>query len=239
MFDETTSVETLEVAEPVETNEDLGEEETEIADQSSDEGTSNKTSQDSAFAELRRRAEEAERRAEQFENEIADLRFVQEARANAIQQLTGEENAEYSAIAESLGIDVEDVMATISSAEANATLKAENERLKEQVSNIDRERRLDTALATLNKLDPNLTNDEIVKMLGYDGVNGLTVEDGYYAVKARSIMNSQTPPKEIGKLNNSEPVDKDFISKAECDAMTPEQQRANYKLIIASMPKWK
>lgn len=243
MFDENTSVEMQEVAEPVEeTNEDLGAEETEIADQSSEEVSTEetgKTDRDSAFAEMRRAREEAERQAREAQEELATFRAKQEARQNALTRLSGgKKNAELEALADSLGIDVEDVMATLEAEERVANLEEENKRLRQQAQDTETERLLDQALATLDKLDSKLTSEEIEKILGYVGVNNMTVEDGYYAVKAREIMTKPQAPKPIGKLNSNEPIEKEYYTEAEVDAMTPSQQRANYEKIIRSMSKW-
>ena len=243
MFEENPSVETQEVAEPVEeTNEDLGAEETEIADQSSEEVSTEetgKTDRDSAFAEMRRAREEAEKEAREAREELSKLRTQQEARQTALNRLTGgRQNAELEALADSLGIEVDDVIATLEAEERTANLQAENERLKKQVDGIATERRLDQALATLEKLDPTLSSEEIEKILGFDGVNGMTVEDGYYAVKARKIMTTPQPPKPIGKLNTNEPMERDFYTSAEVDAMSESQQRANWRTILKSMSKW-
>ncbi len=239
MFDDYESVETQEVAEPVEeTNEDLGAEETEIADQSSESVESGKTDRDSAFAEMRRAREEAEKEAREAREQYNALLAQQTARQNAINKLTGgRKNADLEAIAESVGLEVEEVIATLEEEEATERLKQENELLTQRINNIELERRLDSALVELEKLDPNLSEDDISKVLKFAD-SGLSIEDGYYAVKAREINTKATPPKEIGKLNQSKPLEKDFFTEKEVDAMSEAEQRANYQKIIRSMSRW-
>ena len=225
--DENLSVETEEVAEPLEEQtEDLSEENQNVADSDSQgEDTENgKTSQDSAFAEMRRARAEAERQAQEAREELESLKAEQEARQKALSKLSGgRENAELEALAESLGIDVEDVI---------QTLEAETSQAR-----VETERRLDSALNELEKLDSKLTEDDISNVLMYVD-KGLSTEDAYYAVKAKEINTKAIPPKPIGKLNQSKPIEKDFYTEAEVDAMTPQQQRANYKVIMRSMSKW-
>lgn len=240
MFEENPSVETQEVAEPVETNEDLGAEETEIADQSSEQGVADtgKTDQDSAFADMRRAREQAEKEAREYKEELEFLKAQQEARHNALSRLSGgKQNAELEALADSLGLEVEDVIATLESEERTARLQQENELLNQQLNHIETERRLDLALAELSKLDQSLSNEEIQSVLKYAD-SGLTVEEGYYAVKGREIATKSTPPKEIGKINQTKPIEKEFFSEKEVDAMSEAEQRANYEKIIRSMSRW-
>jgi hypothetical protein len=241
MFEENTGVEEMEFAEPSEEQaEDLGEEEQETAepvseDESADSG---KTPSDSAFAEMRRAREQAERDAREAREQLEALQAEQQARQRALDRLSGgRENAELEALADSLGIDVEDVIATLQAEEAQARIQQENEILKKQLANVENERKLDNALVEMNALDPNLSDEDRIKILEYAD-KGLSIEDGYYAVKAREINTRATPPKEIGKIGERTPVEKDFYTEAEVDAMTPEQQEANYEVILRSMGRW-
>lgn len=244
MFEEeNVSVETEEVAEPLdnEQTEDLSEENQNVADsdsQGEDTENSGKTSQDSAFAEMRRARAEAERQAQEAREQLDAYKAEQEARQKALNKLSGgRENAELEALAESLGIDVEDVIQTLEAETSQARVEQENEVLKAQLNKVETERRLDSTLNELEKLDSKLTEDDISNVLMYVD-KGLSTEDAYYAVKAKEINTKAIPPKPIGKLNQSKPMEKEFYTEAEVDAMTPQQQRANYKAIMRSMSKW-
>lgn len=242
MFDEeNTGVEEMEFAEPSEeVAEDLGEED-QMPAESDSEGEvaeSGKTSQDSAFAEMRRAREEAEREAREAREELEAFRAEQEARRRALDRLSGgRENAELEALADALGIEVEDVMATLEAEQAQATMQQENERLKQQLAEVETERRLDSVLTELKGLDPNLSEEDTLKILEYAD-NGLSVEDGYYAVKAKEINTRATPPKEIGKIGETKPLEKDFFTEAEVNAMTSEEKSRNWEKIMASLPRW-
>lgn len=235
MFDdETTGVEEMEFAEPSEEEvaEDLGEEDQTVAE--SDSEGEGKTSQDSAFAEMRRAREEAEREAREAREELEAFRAEQEARQRALDRLSGgRENAELEALADALGIEVEDVIATLEAEREQASMQAENERLKQQLADVETERRLDSALTELKSIDPNLSEEDTMKILEYAD-KGLSVEDGYYAVKAREINTRATPPPEIGKIGETKPIEKEYFTEAEIDAMTSEQLTKNWKKIMAS-----
>lgn len=240
MLDENLSVENQEVAEPeIESTEDLGVEEQEVAEPGSPEGeTGKKTDTDSAFAEMRRAREAAEREALQAREELEQLRAAQKARQDALERLTGKENADIEALADSLGLEVSDVIATLDAEQQTASLRLENERLSKQLEEAQTERALDNALAELNALDNNLKENDISKILSYVD-KGLSVEDSYYAVKAREINTRPISAKEIGGIHDKDVGEKEYYSEKEVDAMTPEQQRANYEAILRSMSRWK
>jgi len=236
MADYETSVETQEVAEPVETTEDLGVEVQDIANSDSDqdevssEPTSGKTERDSAFAEMRRAKDQAER-------ELAQFKAEQEARANALERLTGRKDAELEALADSLGIEVEDVIATIQADQRQATLEAELEMYKAKEKEANDKLALTEALNDLEKIEKGLPEETVYNILGYAD-KGMSIEDAYYAVKGKEIATKAIPPKEIGKVNSNKPMEKDFITKAEYESMSEEQIRANPDLVLRSSARW-
>ena len=240
LFDEQLGADEMEFATPSEEQtEDLGEEEQDVTEPVSEgeEAEKHKNTPDAAFAEMRRAMQDAQKKQKEAEEALNAMRAEQKARQDALKKLGGSENAELEALADSLGIEVEDVIATLEAEQNSARLAQENNLLKEQIQKVETERQLDAAITTLNGIDPNLKDNEIVNVLEYVD-KGLSVENAYYAVKAKEINTQATPAREIGQLNQSKPPEKDFYTEAEVDAMTPEQQRAHADTILKSMSRW-
>lgn len=241
MFDENTGVEEMEVAAPSEEQaEDLGEEEQESANPVSEDESAEggKTPSDSAFATMRREKEQAEKEAREAREQLEAFQAEQQARQSALNRLSGgRENAELEALADSLGLDVEDVIATLQADMDKARIQSENETLKAQLEEVQTERELDQALTELEKLDKNLTEDQIMKILEYKDA-GLSIEDGYYAVKEKEFKTKATPPKEIGKVGETKPIEKDYFTEAEVNAMTSAEKEKNWEKIMASLSRW-
>lgn len=231
---ETTGAEVQEVAEPATTG-------AEAHDAAEPAGTSQETAnggRTETDAEHLRAREEAEQRAADAERELAELKAANEARSAALQRMGGE-NADINALAESLGADPEDILATLSAEQESAKKDIEIKRLQEEVNSAKAEKAMQGALLEVQAIDPGVKSlyelgDAFIEYIGA----GLSVENAYYAVKAKEHDTKVVPPKEIGRVNN-EPQKKDFFTEAEVDAMSEEQQRANYETIMASMPKWK
>lgn len=230
----TTGAEVQDVAEP--TTESV-----EVQDVAEPAGTSQETAnggRTETDAEHLRAKEEAEQRAADAERELAELKAANEARAAALQRMGGE-NADINALAESLGADPEDILATLSAEQESAKKDIEIKRLQEEVNSAKAEKAMQGALLEVQAIDPGVKSlyelgDAFIEYIGA----GLSVENAYYAVKAKEHDTKVVPPKEIGRVNN-EPQKKDFFTEAEVDAMSEEQQRANCETIMASMPKWK
>lgn len=235
--DMTLSVETQEVAEPVEVE---SEEMQEVAEPAVEETIEKgKTEEDSAFAEQRRARQAAEQRAIEAERKLAQFEAEQKATADALRRISGEENAEIKALAESMGLDPEDVMATLTSEKEVALKDMEIKRLEEEINTIKAEKMMQEDLSKIQAIDSSVKS---LEELGDSYVNyiqaGLSAEDAYYAVKAKEINEKVVPAKAPGKVD-AKPVEKDFFTEAEVDAMTPAEQERNYEKIKASIKHWK
>ena len=234
---ENLSVETQEVAEPVTESVETQEVAEPVAEETV---TSGRTEVDAAFAEQRRARQEAERRAAEAERRIAEMEAASKARSEAIMRLTGDENAEVNALAESMGLDPSDVMATLNASQESAKKDLEIQMLREQLDSVRVDNEIQKDLAELQKIDPSIkslndlgeTFPEFIKA-------GLTAEQAYYAIKGKEIANRVVPAKEIGKLQDSKPPEKDFFTEAEVAAMTPQEKYDNAEKIMASLPRWK
>lgn len=239
---ESTSVETTEVAEPSE--EVTGVEEQETAEPVSDDSEpKGKTEEDAAWARMRREAEQARKDAEAAQQELAELKARNEARASAISRLTGrDEDAEIAALAEVTGMS-EDEVAEIYEREAESAQKdLRIEQLEKMVGSIQAERLMQVDLDRLRKIDPSLNSlddlgPEYVRyMSALDPDTGEPImqpEDAYWAIKAKQRANQAIPPKEVGKVATG-PAEKTRFSQTEIDAMSSDQLKKNWRQIIAS-----
>ena len=227
MPEEILSAETQEVAEPVEAESAETQEVAEPEPQG-------KTDADSAFAEMRRAREEAERRAEEAERQLAEF----SARETAIKNLSGRDDAVEQALAEALGLDVEDVVAQLDANTESAKKDLVIEELNEKLEMIEVERQMENDLREIQKIDPSVKSLDELGDVYIDLIQaGASAISAYYATKAQKINEGATPPKPIGKVDPSVP-EKDFITEAEWDAMTPAEQSKNWKLGKKSMTKW-
>ena len=174
-----TSEETVEVAEPL--NEDEESVETaEVADPSESEEVvsepeenqeGGRTSQDSAFAEMRRRNRELENDNKLMFDALNRYFTGDDARELSIQA---------NAYADSR--DPEEVRAEFERSREEEELRSENEELKEQLMNIQIEQRMAEDLRTIQGIDPTVKS---LDDLGESFINyisaGLDATDAYYA----------------------------------------------------------
>ena len=193
---------------------------------------------DHAFAEQRRARESAEKRAEEAERRLAEMEARSNARAKVLERLGGSQNAEIDALAETMGIDSADIMATLDFEEKKTKKDLEIQRLSKELEDAKVAQMMQEDLAEIQKIDPSIKS---LNDLGEDFAAyvkaGLPPDKAYYAIKGEEIRNKVTPPKEIGKVDNK-PAEKDFFTEAEVDAMTEDQQKANAEKIMKSMEKW-
>ena len=230
---ESTSVETSEVAEP--TEEVTGVEEQETAEPVSEESPEpRRTEEDAAWARMRRESEQAKAEAEAAKRELEELKAANEARQSTYSRLTGSDNGEIAAIAEATGMSEDEVIAEMEAAEESARKDMRIAELEKQVDDIEAERMMQADLAELRKIDPTLKS---LEDLG-DGyieyvASGLSPERAYWALKAEEQAKRAEPPVNAGKVATGT-AEKDYFTDAEIDAMSPEQQRKNWKKIMAS-----
>lgn len=225
-----TGVEEMEAADPSESEE--GVEEPEVADPA-EEVTKGPT--DSAWAEMRRRAEEAERQAQE-----ADERNQIMAEALGM-YFPGEDPVEMAiqARAAALGVDPEVERERFEIEREKEQLAEQNQTLEEQLNQMKIERLMEQGLSEIKAIDPSV-ND--LSQLGADFPKyiaaGLTSTEAYFAVKAKEAKTKVNPPKPIGKVESA-PADSDFFTREEVDAMSDEELDKNFAAIRKSMSKWK
>lgn len=241
---------TEEVAEPLEEPTEVeGEKESEAAEQTpkQDDATN------SAFAELRRAKESAERELAELKAKAEEEARSREARERAIADLTGDDSdAVIKALAEVNGMSVEEVEAQIQAEEEAyqkdlliENLQRQIEEQQKVLSEAEAERMIVSDLAEIQKIDPSIKSLADIPE-GYEAYRFATLPDGsqltatqaYAALKAEKEATQIKPPKEIGKLKPTE-VEKDYFTEEEVYSMTSEEREANYEKIFASMKHWK
>lgn len=229
-----TSEETVEVAEPL--NEDEESVETaEVADPSESEEVvsepeenqeGGRTAQDSAFAEMRRKNRELEN----------DNKLMFEA---LNRYFTGDDAKELSIQANAYADsrDPEEVRAEFERSHEAEELRSENEELKEQLMNIQIEQRMAEDLRTIQGIDPTVKS---LDDLGESFINyisaGLDATDAYYASLLKDQKEKVYPPSEIGKISDTK-IDRDYYTSEELDNLTDEELDANWDKVMRSMKR--
>lgn len=212
------SVETAEVAEPSESEEVVSEPE-----ESPDSG---RTSQDSAFAEMRRRNRELENDNKLMFDALNRYFTGDDARELSIQA---------NAYADSR--DPEEVRAEFERSREAEELRSENEELQEQLMNIQIEQRMAEDLRTIQGIDPTVKS---LDDLGESFINyisaGLDATDAYYASLLKDQKEKVYPPSEIGKIADTK-IDRDYYTSEELDNLTDEELDANWDKVMRSMKR--
>ena len=234
-------VEEAEVAEQPDV-EETGAEEQEPAEPVSGEEESpeeGKTPQDAAFAELRRQKEAAEKALEDFKAQQAREAALRAAEDSAIAEMSGYDDVAYL-LAEASGKSIEEIQAEIAAEKEKAELQHDNEMLRDQLADVQAEKMMADDLAEIQKFDPT------VKSLADLGDSweafrlgaGLTAQQAYFAAKAEKEATQIKPAKPIGQVNPA-PIESEYYTEAEVEAMTSEEKEEHWEKIMASLPRWK
>lgn len=187
-----------------------------------------------AFARMRREAEEARAELQAAQRELAELKASNEARSNTFSRLTGTENGEIAAIAEATGMSEEEVVAEMEAAKESAQKDLRIEQLEEKITSLEVDSLMQRDLAAIQKIDPSVKSlDDLGEGYVDYVAAGLPPERAYWAIKAEQTAKQATPPKAVGKIATGT-AEKDYYTDAEIEAMTPEQQKSNWKKIMAS-----
>ena len=212
-----TGEEEQEVAEPV--NEEGGEEQ---------EGAEPVNKSDSAFAELRRRAEEAERRVNELEARNAEY-------DETLGLFFDGDNKIAQARAYHDEVPVEQVVANMQAAREREEMQSQNESLKAENDLLRYNQMKAQDLAELK--EHGITDIADVEELGEDffryRANGLSASEAYDFIQ----MRKPKPPKSMGKVEPS-PTEKDFFTRDEVMAMSSAERFKHIDKITASMKKW-
>lgn len=240
------SVNTLEVAEPVETISENTQETAEpVTDKAEQTAETNR-----AFAEMRRNAQDAEKRALEAEKKLAEFTKKQEQtsqRDNALKEAEriARENGLTDQEIEELKAEMLDDM---DKEEKYKSLQTEKEEVEGELAKLKAEKMAEDDLATLKTIDPNIKSleelgENFFKLRFAKGDNGeflLTPEQAYYAAQAyENKLESQQPkaPAETGFGGENTPS-KSFYTREEVDAMSSAEIRDKLDAINESMKRW-
>lgn len=201
--DSLAGAEEQEVAEP-----DTAESSTEVAE----EPTHQRTEMDAAFAEMRRQNQQLEREA----------RMMREALSTYFEGETAEELS-INANAYAQQRDPDEYRAEWEKQQDYERAIQENETLKEQMLELEVDRRMESALRTIQEIDPSVKSlDE----LGESFVNmiaaGLSDKEAYYATLAMNSKEKVFAPSPIGKVSDNR-VERDYYTSEEIDNLTDEE----------------
>ena len=183
---------------------------------------------DTAFAELRRRAEEAERRVNELEARNAEY-------DETLGLFFDGENKIAQARAYHDEVPVEQVVANMQAAREKQEMQSQNETLKAENDLLKYNRQKDLDLAELKQ--HGVTGISDVEELGEAffryRANGLTASEAYDFIE----MKKPKPPKEMGDVKPS-PTEKEFFTRDEVMAMSSAERFKHIDKITASMKKW-
>ena len=214
------SAEIQEVAEP-ETDSLAGAEEQEVAapdtaesstEVAEEEPTHQRTEMDAAFAEMRRQNQQLEREA----------RMMREALSTYFEGETAEELS-INANAYAQQRDPDEYRKEWEKQQDYERAIQENEELHNMMLEMEVDRRMDTALRTIQEIDPNVKSlDE----LGASFVNmiaaGLSDKEAYYATLAMNSKEKVFAPSPIGKVSDNR-IERDYYTSEEIDNLTDEE----------------
>lgn len=211
-----------------------GEEEQEVAEPVNEEGVEEQevaepvNKSDSAFAELRRRAEEAERRVNELEARNAEY-------DETLGLFFDGDNKIAQARAYHDEVPVEQVVANMQAAREREEMQSQNESLKAENDLLRYNQMKAQDLAELK--EHGITDIADVEELGEDffryRANGLSASEAYDFIQ----MRKPKPPKSMGKVEPS-PTEKDFFTRDEVMAMSSAERFKHIDKITASMKKW-
>lgn len=231
------SEEIQEVAEPVELADENtevietiepSEEKVEVAEQPKIDRNFEK---DSAFAKLRREAEQAKR-----EKELLAKTFEQFGFIGTPEEIIDQANAHYTQK------PIEEVRNERLQQEQLNQQKTKQEAELEFYRNKEVERMMQDDLKRIQGLDPTIKS---LNELGNDYFNliqaGVDAEIAFNAVQAKKQKETKTPPSEIGKINSNSKADKDYYSPSEVDKLTEKELNDPkiWERVRKSMTKWK
>ena len=181
---------------------------------------------DSAYAKMRREAEQLKKQNELLTKTYENFGF----------KGTPEEIAD-QAMAHYLEKPVEEIRAERLAKEQEGSLVEELNYYKEQ----EVLRLMNEDLKKIQKLDPTVKSLEELDPRYFKFIeNGLDGESAFVAMQQLQSKEKKTPPAEVGKINSSTKVLKDYYSKEEVDRMSESEldDPKVWQRVRNSMTKW-
>ena len=210
------SAETQEVAEP-----DTADNSTEVAE---DTQAHERTEADARFAEMRRQNQQLEREA----------KMMREALSRYFEGETAEElSINANAYAEER--DPNEYRQEWEKQQDYERALEENEKLRDQMLEMEIDKRMHEALRTIQQIDPNVKSlDELGESFIHMIAAGLTDKEAYYATLAMKSKEKVFAPDPIGKVADNR-VERDYYTSEELDNLTDEELDANWDKVMRSM----
>lgn len=181
---------------------------------------------DSAYARMRREAEELRKQNELLTKTYENFGF----------KGTPEDIAD-QAMAHYLDKPVDEIRNARLAKQQEANLEAELNYYKEQ----EITRLMDEDLKKIQKVDPTVKSLTELDPRYFKFIeNGLDGESAFAAVKQLQSKEKRTPPAEVGKINSSDKQIKDYYSKEEVDKLTDADldDPKIWQRVRNSMTKW-
>ena len=244
MEEEILSVETQEVAEPVEEVVETSEQNQEVAEPEPQQETVEQPKveerdyeRDAAFANMRRSMEQAQKEREETQKLLEAMKADKErlAKAFGMYGFNGDvDEIEDQAKANYYGKTVEEVRNE--RLQAQRVIEEQQRREQEtlakdnQIKDLQRQlyaRILDDDLKAIQAKDPSIKSlDDLGKDFALMRSTGVSVDVAYNAVKSTLEANKKTPPPEMGKVNATQKADKTHYTQDEVDAMIAANDKA-------------
>ena len=267
MEEEILSVETQEVAEPVEEVVETSEQTQEVAEPEPQQEVEQPKveerdyEKDAAFANMRRSMEQAQKEREEAQKEREEAQKLYEAMKAEKERLTNSfglfgfkgdvDEIEDQAKAHYSGKTVEEVRNE--RLQAQRVIEEQQRREQEtlakdnQIKDLQRQlyaRILDEDLKRVQSIDPSIKSlDDLGADFAKMRASGVSTDVAYHAVKSTLEANKKTPPPEMGKVNATQKADKTYYTQDEVDAMIAANDKALdnpsvLEKIRKSMTKW-
>ena len=260
MEEEILSVETQEVAEPVEEVVETSEQNQEVAEPEPQQEVEHPKveerdyERDAAFANMRRSMEQAQKEKEETQKLLEAMKAEKERLTNSFGLFGFKGNVdeiEDQAKAHYTGKTVEEVRNERLQAqkvfEEQQRREQENLAKDNQIKDLQRQlyaRILDDDLKRVQTIDPSIKSlDDLGADFAKMRMSGVSTDVAYHAVKSSLEANKKTPPPEMGKVNATQKADKTYYTSAEVDAMIASNDKALddpsvLEKIRKSMTKW-
>lgn len=195
------------------------------------EAEGNSDSADRAFAEMRRQLQELEKENKKLSKQV-------ERQDSALGLYVDGEDKTAAAIAQATGLSLEEVKSTIAEQDELEELRARAEKSESELEELRIEQKMASDLEELKKIDSSIEFENLPDNF-FDLVGaGVDATTAYYASKEANKVTQAEPMQAPGEVATGGET-KTYYTKEEVEKMTPEQIKANMKVIDASMKHWK
>lgn len=225
--------------------EEVGVEETEIANQSEEAENSGveeqkvtvpvRTEQDAAFAQMRRNNEELQR-------QLAEAQRQSKEYEDALGLFFDGEDKALQAQAYYNQRPVEDIRAEHQMQAQLEELQTKNQNLEQQLLEQQAQAQMEADLAEIQKLHPEVKSigelGEEFLAFRFNKMGEVGAEQAFQMMMAYKASTTPKKPPIIGSVSTQEKPQNDYFTRDEVLAMSPEEVKKNYDIIRQSQSKW-